>query len=207
MYCLGIMASVPFGTIYRKHKGIAFLLLIIFLNPLSAALTIRSCFDTRTISDPIWEDGTVLRHQDPQADALYTFIRTQTPPDAIVMDTYLTIPILGQRELLVGMDDRRNTFFHPTLDGWAYKASLLLEKVSGHPKKVINLRKRILWAFYGDPCAPDNKKFHDALGKIVGHREVLIIARTPEQICALERCERFELVFESLAGKVYVWKR
>lgn len=134
---LGILAAPVLAALGARRPLIAFLLLWSFQLPASGDLFLKLADEWR-VPDPFRRESASLVHADARDEALYRWIREESPPDAVFVDDFLTIPAFGRRPLFVGLDLRRDRIRGPRpRDGWGTKPVVLLRVAVGHPDAAI----------------------------------------------------------------------
>lgn len=93
------------------------------------------------VTDPAASEGRLIIHQEPAQQALYQWIRQKTKPNAVFVDTYLTVPPFAQRQLFIGLDTRRDSGRLHGQDGWGMTAKTILELVNGSDPQVLERRR------------------------------------------------------------------
>ena len=133
---LAFLFAVAFNALYRQHAGIAIALMTLVLMP-EVYGDLYGLRHRHLVTDPVVSDGPYLRHADPEQDALYAWIGGNTPREAVFVDTHLTIPVLGRRQLLIGTDHRRRSGGLGGLqqDGWFITAEKFLRRITGVPRE------------------------------------------------------------------------
>jgi hypothetical protein len=102
---MGIVGGVSFGTARGRAGRVALsALLILFIMPSFRSVERKV---TPWVAKPPWyfEKGMDIQTSDMMENDLYAWIRENTPPQAIVVDTQLEIPVIAQRQLFVPRRD------------------------------------------------------------------------------------------------------
>ena len=200
VFTLGIFSSFSFRDLYSNQRIICFILLTIFLIPMSSFMLYDS--GQKPITDPYIEKGMYLFHKQPNENALYSYISSQTKPDAIFVDSYLTIPVFGRRQLYIGLDIRRKTFGWGRNDGWTSKAKRLLNE-QGYPSEITDLRRRLASEIYDDTTNKISNYALNKFTKISIKNDVYIVARDAKTNDKIAHNEGFSKVFESGVTALY----
>lgn len=149
----------------------------------------------------VTEDGPRLRAGDGPRRALHDWIRAQTAPDAVFIDTELDIPVFAWRSLFVAMD------VHPatsrTLAGWGLQPSVFLLEVIGHPAEAVAERRALTRALLvpgqvapgGDPVA--------RLRALAGSATLYAVTRGADSARTLTADDRFERVYSGDPIRVF----
>lgn len=207
-FTIALLSSVCLWEIYVRHRIVSFILISSFLLLLSSELLYYSfgdSFGRWQISDRYVANGMVLSHNEQNENTLYQWINRQTKPDAMLIDSYLTIPVFAQRPLFVGLDARRSNFAKNTKDGWNITAEEFL-KVHGHPLNMVNERKRIANLIYSDSPNEISKDVFLEMNTISKGRDLYIVARDVNTINKLEKSLYLNKVFQNSATAVYQLK-
>lgn len=133
---LAFLFAVALNDLYRRRAGIAIVLMTLILMP-EVYGDLYGLRYRHLVTDPVVNDGPYLRHTDSEQDALYGWIAGETPREAVFVDTHLTIPVLGRRQLLIGTDHRRRSGELHGLqqDGWFITAEKFLRQITGVPRE------------------------------------------------------------------------
>jgi hypothetical protein len=209
LFSLGIIASVGLESAYSKNKIICFVLVLIFLIPFSTDF-IPKLNNNGNVSDQFVENGMYLYHKNKTENALYKWISNKTKRDAIFVDSYLTIPVFGRRQLYVGLDRRRTTFDkrliysggNLVMDGWSMKAEELL-KTQMHPSEIIEKRIKLASEIYSDKKNEIDNDLLLELKKDSGNSNVYIVARDMNTNEKLSNSSTLNKVFEMDKTTVY----
>ncbi|MFB2974803.1 hypothetical protein [Microseira sp. BLCC-F43] len=200
LFTLGIFSSFCFRDLYSNQRIICFILLSIFLIPMSSFILYDS--GQKPITDPYIEKGMYLFHKQPNENALYSYISSETKPDALFVDSYLTIPVFGRRQLYIGLDIRRKSFGWGKNDGWTSTAKRLLSE-QGYPSEITDLRRTVASDFYDKTSNKISKYTVDKLAKISKKNDVYVVARDVKTNNKIAKSEHFNKVFESGVTAIY----
>lgn len=142
---LGFLAAPCFEHLWQSHPKSTLAAAFLLLLPLSDNLVQRFQIEKQSfVSAPFRIEGRYLVHRDPAEQALYDWIRKETPADAIFLDTQRTIPIFAQRRMYVGIDEvlKAPPGMIPA-DGWFNTTDCLLSLVNGYPAEEIARRRQM----------------------------------------------------------------
>ena len=200
---LGILAGGGMRDVFRRHWPIAGLLHVLLLIPVSDLFVSHVRADWE-VSDPFREEGIYLHHADPAEDALYTWISTQTDPAAVFVDSRLTIPVFGRRQLYVGLPDRLDRPRGKEVrDGWGMLPRVILRWVSGFSPADIAARQKTAAALCtGTPGAVSDDVLFQ-LTTDTGTVDVYVVARDRETNHRRSGDKRFQPVFQHHGTTVY----
>lgn len=215
---LGILASVCLSEIYLNNRVICFILTSTFLLLISTELLYfsfgnsivypfsfdRARYSRWQPSDKYVRDGIYLRHTDPDEDALYQWIKSQTEQDAIFLDTHLTIPVFAQRQLYVGLDIRRNSFTKNIEDGWGIRAETFL-KQGGYSSDIVERRIRIGNIIFSNLNTQIKQDIISELKRISSKSSLYVVVRNfdPTIHNKFKNNNNFARVFEKNGTAVY----
>jgi hypothetical protein len=143
---------------------------------------------TWRVETPIHARGINLHADRSDEDAIYQWLRDHTRQDAVVVDTELVVPALGQRSLYVALDPDPHS--QHLRDGWAMRPTVILAEVVGENPEIVARRRQQVSRLYHSTTAPD-QPLRSISGEC-GGRELLIIARTPVEVERLAACQSLE---------------
>jgi len=135
---LGIVAAAPFvNMISHARKPVALLVLALFLIPSGSA--IHSVLGLHDKKPPLYrEEGQALVPRDSQQKELYQWIRTNSSPDSVFIDSDILTPILGRRSLFIAPDKWSDPGF----------SLQYLRDVCRYDNKLLRSRKEAVLALY-----------------------------------------------------------
>ncbi|MBP0001952.1 MAG: hypothetical protein J7641_23665 [Cyanobacteria bacterium SID2] len=193
-----ILSSISFRDLYLKNQLICFCLITSFLLPLSSLILKISSLPTA--SDRYIDRGIDLLHGNPDEEDLYAWMRKQTQPDSIFIDSSRKIPVFGQRQLYLGIDSEEGTFSE--LDGWwSSTQRLLIEQ--GYPRELIERRQRLVDVIYSkDRDAIE----HDTARELIEtakRKNLYIVSRDREIDRKLLASQYFDRVYTNRDISVY----
>lgn len=161
-------------------------------------------------ADQTVAEGSMLQPRDPAEAALYEWLRQETPVDAAVIDTWLTVPPFADRALFVGLDQRREdgSLRWPgeggdRKDGWTSDPRLLAVEAFGGDLEMYARRRDIatrLLTAGADATNPD--MWHD-LKTEIDNRSLYVVARDPAVATTLAQNFHLEAVFSNHAATVF----
>ncbi|HEX5438105.1 MAG TPA: hypothetical protein VFW98_13145 [Gemmatimonadaceae bacterium] len=201
---LSTPVALPLGELYHTHRAGALALAFVMLLPVSADLARYFAHDS--VADAVVSDGRWLRDRDPDQDALYRWIAQRTPVNALFVDTYLTIPALGRRQLLVGLDDRRSSgaLAHIQHDGWLIRAHQFLTENTGVNRTRLAAFQSVAETLVSS--SPDSVVSQRTLARLARYsdgRPVYVVAREPSVRARLARVPEMIPVYQGAAATVY----
>jgi len=202
MAVIGIFTAPFFKSLYQENS--VFAKLIIALLFLPTALMFANMFKQVEFADPVYANGIDIRHYDTHMDKLYSWIATETSVDTVVVDSFLSIPVLSRRSLYVATDLRRKQYPSlPSFDGWAMDAKTLSTGVYGQDQGVVQYRLQNAIAL----LTPNSKDIVNAAAESVkqefDQRQVIVIVRNPTVQSALDANPHFSRIFEESSIGVY----
>lgn len=150
-FVLAIPAASAVARLYSQTALGCFALLWLLLWPAGSYFSQMAARDFRGGHAAVGERDGRLVIGDADEAALLDWIRTATPPDAVFVDTALSIPPFAHRALYVAFDapahDRDRA-------GWGLSASEFLLDVVGHaPERIDARRSNAVRALAGDTSA------------------------------------------------------
>jgi hypothetical protein len=203
IFALSVPLALALNDLYRSRPFAALLLLVLTIVPTAIDLVHQPPADP--VLDPVRSVGRDLRHVDPDQDALYTWIAHQTPVNAAFIDSYLTIPALAHRQLLVGMDTRRDQggVKNSEHDGWMITAKEFLTEITGvEPAIYLPAYAVASDILIGTDASVDAGRLRN-LAAIRAGRPCYVVARRPEVVAKMEASAGFRRVYRNAAASVY----
>ncbi len=151
---LGILGGIALSNMKQWcNKTIIFIVLIAFVFPMFDIVNQKmSRFELIPVM--FSEKGKALCAKDAEENELYEWIRSQTNVDDVFFDTTPNLPVLGQRQLFVGMDavikgiDLKGQQFQIYNPGYNYGIKSHLEKTCGYDGALVQARYDILRNIY-----------------------------------------------------------
>ena len=199
---LGIIASVCIEDLYLRNRIICFFLILSFLVPISAEWIRKVRYASWNISDPYIERGMYLHHGERSEDALYKWISSQTERNAILLDTHLTIPVFGRRQLYIGVNDRLESLDNNVKNGWAKNIYAILHTQAYSPK-IIDTRRRVASEIYSNTSTQISEEVLLELNRTSENGDVYIVARKENTNNKLANHTAFKKVFDGDGAAVY----
>ena len=204
IFCLAPLAAPGVKLIYDRSKAALVLILAIQLAPFCYTLHSKSPWGWGTVAEPCHWERTLLRHDNPEEDRLYEWIRANTPRAAILVDNKPYLPVFAQRSLFIA----RNSNWKPEdwwtrRDGWTYKVNDWLERSNGHSVDEIQRRNGIVDALYGETDSPHGESIVQELGEITKDRPVFVVGRNESEKARLRQRSFLRKVAEQSDWAVY----
>lgn len=170
---LGILGGLSFYFLRLYiNKIIIYFLVILFLSP---AYFITKSFLVRYYDMPtIKEDAINLIYPEREEEELYQWIRENTSTQSIFIDNETTMPVFGQRSLLIGMDNQYDKW----PEGYGMPISMLLE-INGYSSELCTERENIVENIYN----PNTKEINSSIKKALQNsKSTYIIIRNKEDL-------------------------
>jgi len=188
----GFTLAIPSAQVIRKLHDrsllLCFLLLALLFLPAGGFFAQLARYDFRHGATAVQERGPLIVPDDPHESALARWIRSETSPDAVFVDSELTIPPFAHRQLYVAMEPATAR----QLAGWGLSPTTLLADVIGHPLDEIDRRRKVTRALLGA---------HGLDDALVGLRrdifagELYLVSRSPIASGRLAQRSELERVF------------
>ena len=203
---LGLLAGIAVEKLRARAAPAAWALMAVLLLPM--VVDLHQKLRKPANIDAFVERGVALHHADPEQDALYRWLSTQTSPRAAVIDSYLTVPVFARRALFVATDARRFGFFRryrvgPYQDGWGMFTESALAQVVGSPPA--EQRARLIAAraaLAGRQLEVASRRLALALGR-GDIEELYVVSRDAGAARALEAAPGFARVFGNEVATVF----
>lgn len=144
IFALGIVGGTAFRALSLRAWPAALALLAVLLIPFSLDC-IHKARDWNDAPRNFLESGIVFEPIDPDERALYSWMRTQTDPRAVFVDTDLALPVFGQRALFVALPKQAEIKALTTKggDGYSLDPRIFLKIVDGYSEALVDRRLRI----------------------------------------------------------------
>jgi hypothetical protein len=200
---MSIPTAMALQILFSTKPAVAVAIMFLVAIPMTMDLVHQPPADT--VADLVRSDGRNLRHTDPAQDALYRWIAQQTPVNAVFIDTYLTIPVLGHRQLLVGLDSRRAAgglkgYLH---DGWLITADEFLRNNTGvDPVRYAALKDAVGRLLATGPDPVDDTLLQRLQDYRRG-RPMYVVARDEAVRARLAAAGQFRQVYQGGAGTIF----
>lgn len=169
---LGLLVAGPLHQLSRRP---------VWVVPIVAALLFHSTFVFMKRScvslprEPVAFSGKAILPGSPQERAMTTWIREETEPNAVFIDSTRSIPVHGMRSLFAAMDTSVDT---DEYEGWTYPSSRLVLIVSGtdasHYARRISLATAVL------DGSSDNATLREIASELPG-RPIYVVSRNAGQ--------------------------
>lgn len=199
MVLLGIIGGICISFMCTGKKRILVLLIMLLLA--------RPFFvDTkyklgRKYSDPAPHEIGVRLVTTGQEAQLYEWILNNTARDDMFIDTKLSVPCMGQRQLFIAMDEYRNGE-RVIVPGYLFSVYDLFTDTSGYSSELLEYRWRMLRKIY-DPQVPlDDEELRD----LFANNDNLLIVIRQEELQKKFNSEDFKRVFLSSENDIAVFK-
>jgi hypothetical protein len=181
MLALGPVAALGTSWLVESRPLVGAALLTLMLHPI--ALNLPHHLRPWKVFEPVVERGTNLRAVDPGVDAVYSWLRDNTPADAVVIDTGLHAPTLARRSLFIAIPSPELpgvvTRVVHTQDGWLNTADQMLFWLSGYEPAFVERRRGFARAL----LAPTTTQaVGDAVAGVraeIGARDTFVLIRDP----------------------------
>jgi hypothetical protein len=197
------LGAITLQTLYERHRRTALAVTFLLLVPFMTDFTYVAL--SQNLTDPVFTAGRRVHHRQPDEDALYSWIWDHTEPRAVFVDSLLTVPPLGGRQLFVGLDvDRDPRMDLGTLhNGWLIDANMFQTSVIAVDPVKYALRKRLATELLlGDGPASDELIAGLLEATPVG-RPLYVITRTPAQRLRLAGTPDAQIEFERAGRTVF----
>lgn len=210
---LGIVGGIAFSAMNQGFKKpLVLILLLLFLIPLYRNVKWKSQFlkKVTNVSDLYHEKGRYIYAKNSEEDELYQWIRDHTDKNSIFIDSELTIPVLAQRQLFIGMD--REDPLGPTPKGmkgiygppgYGLTIDTFLRDDFGYDPHLLDKRQAIVKSIYDvhrTLTDRELKEFFDT------NKNIYVVVRTK----AIEdkfKQARFDQFFRSSKGHFIVYRQ
>lgn len=185
---LAIPSALVVKKIYDRSVLLCFALLCILFVPAGSFFAQLARYDFRGDAPAVREQGPLILLVDEHERALTDWIRAQTAPDAVFVDSELSIPPFAHRQLYVAMEPAAPG---SRLRGWGLPPLTFLAEVIGHPIDSIERRRGVTISLLS---ARGLGYALDTLRRDISTRELYLVARTPASR-RLSRRPELERVF------------
>jgi hypothetical protein len=203
VFALSFPTALALQHLYRSKPWVALTVMFLVAIPMTVDLVHQPPADS--VVDLVRSDGRILHHTDPAQDALYSWIAEHTPVNAVFVDSYLTVPVLGHRQLLVGLDMRRDDggLRGSVHDGWLITADEFLRNNTGvDPVRYFAARDAALRLLAPGPGLVDDG-LAQQLQDCRRGRPLYVVARTDAVRTRLTAASQFTRVYQGPAGTVF----
>ncbi len=144
VFALGIVGGMAFRALRERAWPAALVVLTLFLLPF-ALDCVHKARDWNDAPRVFRESGVALEHKDPAQRDLYRWIRMETHPRAVFVDTELGLPVYGQRALYVALpkQDEIKAMTTQGGDGYAFDPRIFMKVVDGYAADLVDRRLQI----------------------------------------------------------------
>ncbi len=187
-FSLAIPSALVVKKIYDRSVLLCFLLLCTLFVPAGSFFVQLAGYDFLGSAATVREQAQLILPGDEHERALTDWIRDETAADAVFVDSELSIPPFGHRQLYVAM---RPAGPVDRLYGWGLPPLTYLAEVFGHPIDEIERRRSVTSALLSA------QGIGEALARLrsdISARELYLVARTRASRRLSQRSE-LELVF------------
>ena len=211
---LSLIVAQSFYDMSRERRYVAVCLLTFLAIPIGYKVAPKVVFGW-TVSDSATTVGRYYRHSDESQDELYSWLAAETPVDAMLIDSYLTVPLFARRQLYVATDYRRESGVLEKwgremglADGWSDRADKIMETTNGISRGDLDVRRAIVAEFLSEGPDPLDDTVVRQFKSTAGPRSVFIVARKAAVISRLTAAtDHVRAMFHNEAGTVFVLKR
>ncbi len=177
--CLGVLAAPALARLHRRHRAFALLAIAFLLFPVSYDLA-RKLARGAAVAEPFVEEGFALEHGDARESEMYRWIASETPVDAVFLDTRADLPAFGRRSVYVAGEAGQGW------NGWSRTPDSWLHHMHGYAEEAIAERHRIVDGVYGKAPHVSDEEVLEALQRFSdAGRAVYALARDAAEVEAL----------------------
>ena len=200
-FALAIPSALVVKKLYDRSPPLCFALLWMLFFPAGNFFAQLSDYDFRGDSPEVREQGPLILPGDEHERTLANWIRVQTAPDAVFVDTQLSIPPFAHRQIYVAMDPNETTGTGRT--GWGLPPLSFLAEVIGHPIEQIEQRRRVTSGLLSPGDSEEPGRALKTLRDDIATSDLYIVARRRADARRLSRRPDLERVFETGPIGVY----
>jgi hypothetical protein len=182
----------------RHHPALAIALLFLLLIPGGRILGSRPWFQ---VTDPARTDGRYHRALDPAADALYRWVSTATPKDAVFIAADLRTPALGRRSQYVAVEMPWRG-----RDGWGLPTRTLLQWHVRRPDREMYRRQHLATVVLNPDWAADPGETMAAIQGDVPGRALFVHAAYAVLVQKLTTTPGFSRRYANRAGTIFSYR-
>lgn len=194
---LGILGGAGFNSMLGRRRQVLVVVTIgLFLIPSFRIIHLRASRGGRTSSRYV-EAGRNIDSADKEENELYRWIRENTAPNSVLIDTELEPAVLAQRQLFIGIGAQGRL----EQKGFG-RVGIILQLQSGYDPEVLGRRRRIVERIYSQPRSltqTEWEELHDLPG------DVYAVVRSEADGRRLEQ-EGFRRVFLSSGGNYRLYE-
>jgi hypothetical protein len=202
---IAVIAGVYLSSLTKQRTVISIAILSMLVLPVGFKFGPVAAFGWPVV-DEARMHGRFYRHTDALQDELYQWISSQTPKDAVLIDSYLAMPVFARRPLFVGVDHRREQGgLQGRFDGWGQRASRMIGTVNGIDQAIVSKRVAAVDQLLLPGNGPLPDEVFRTIREQVSGRPVYVVARNGEIANRLaESRGRFTAAFSNAAATVFV---
>jgi hypothetical protein len=182
----------------RRHAVLTLALLFLLLIPGGMILGSRPWFE---VTDPARLEGRYHRALDPEADALFDWVATNTPKDAVFLAPDLRTPPLGRRSLYVAVDAPWRG-----RDGWGLPRNSLMQWHVRRPDREMYRRQHLATVVLNPDWAAPPAETMAAIQAEVPNRPLFVHAWHAALAEKLARTPGFTQRFSNRAGAIFSYR-
>lgn len=197
---LGIIGGIAFNAMAKwRNRFVVSFLLFLFLYPSYCHLRLK-LLKLKGIANMCVEKESYVHHKDEEENQLYQWIKKNTPPDAIFIDSALTIPIFTQRRLFIGLGVDLKKGKRLKL-GYTNPIEYFL-LTYGYDPDLVKRRRRIVRSIYNLDQRLSDREMENFFES---NKDIYIVVREESLRDKFDK-EKFNKVFESFKGNFVVYK-
>ncbi len=201
---LGIFGGIALSRIMQRMPVVpGFILLLFFLSP--SILNFHE-IARRYNNHPLLtaaqkpyflEKGTSLLSADKEENELYQWIKTNTSPNSIFIDSEWKIPVFAQRAMFIGMDKPDESW----ISGYGYGVNMeFIKSTQGYDENAFVYRRKVIRTVYGiEQSLPRSELIH-----FLSTLDLYIVVR-PDETGAFD-ARGLTQVFGSSTGKFRLFR-
>ncbi len=190
-------------ALLERRPVLGGLLLWVLLLPTSThfcELALRPFGDAATLA----EDGILLRPAATDEAELAEWMLGGTDPEAVVIDSELTVPVFAHRSLFIAIDPGRPWIQQrSSLAGWSISPSLWLTAGFGHSPEEVRRRRQLVRGVLLPTKSPIEERVVGQLQRIAASADLYAVARDPLTRQRLEGEAAFAKVFGNPSAAVF----
>jgi hypothetical protein len=204
LFCLslGLVGGGALASLIRAKVWLGGLVATLLFASASADIVSKARDSSHRLLDPYTIEGANTIHADPAEAALYRWIREETGVDVLFLDTRLTIPMFGRRQLYVAYDLPRADAPRNSRDGYHESVPDMLMGWFGHSEEEVAERTALVAGVFAEDGAISAGQLA-ALREAAADRSLYAVARSAAEANRLAGTRAFELVFASGSASVY----
>jgi hypothetical protein len=192
------LMALALREVLRRHAVLALALLFLLLIPGGMILGSRPWFQ---VTDPARLEGRYHRALDPAADALFDWVATHSPKDAVFLAPDLRTPPFGRRSLYVAVDAPWRG-----RDGWGLPRTSLLQWHVRRPDQEMYRRQHLATIVLNPDWAAPPSETMAAIQRDVPGRPLYVHAWHQALAEKLARTPGFTRRFANGAGAIFSYQ-